>query len=161
MQKCLQHLPITKPLRCRSSLLAHLGWTQKDAGHGRHARPLPAHPHVGSKPFLLGTPLASPEPTCSPSVLVERLLLFSFQNLESCYARHLLWLHFFTPSPWAEDHHCNGGTSSSCSFHMWNCLPFMLRLSRRTAAEECYRGCLVWICLNRPQPDPFPASQLS
>lgn len=49
---------------------------------------------------------------------------------------------------------------SACRAVCLSCCVF----PRRTAAQECYRGCLVWICqasLNRPQPDPFPASQFS
>lgn len=112
-----------------------------------------ASPHIpmlAASFFLLGTPLASPEPMCSPSVLVERLLFFSFQNLESWYARHLLSLQFFTSSPWAEDRHCNRGTSpvalSTCGAVCLSCCVFPDVQQQRNVTGDAWFGFvrLVW-----------------
>lgn len=76
--KALQHLHTSKASCCPSSPLAPLCLAQKDAGHRSHVHPVPAHPHIVSKPFLLGVP---PELTHSPPVLVKRCV-FVFPQTE-------------------------------------------------------------------------------
>lgn len=126
--KALQHLHNSSPCSAPAHHLPVWVGQKRKLGTGA-MHTFFSHPHVGSKPSLLGTAPAPPEPTCSPPVLVKRCFPPP-PNQGTCYTNHLPWLQFFTSSPWAEDHRCNRGRSSSYSFCMQSCLPFMLCLTQ-------------------------------
>lgn len=112
------------------------------------------------KPFLLGTSPAPPDPTHP----CEMLFFFPKKTRGPATTITCLVCNFSRPAPGLRTTAVTEAglpvTRSACGAVCLSCCVF----PRRTAAQECYRGCLVWICqasLNRPQPDLFLASQFS